>query len=285
MFCRDFIEYHSDRFEDYSLMVFRGNKLCGILPAHVKEKGVYSHLGLTYGGLIGYSNATNLMEDLVTAVIAHLRKEGMQHFAVKIMPSFLQKNYSSALEYFLVHQGGSLYRRDLNFVVDLRNPLALHKSKLKKLNAIDHDRLSIEETSELDGFWNEVLIPVLKESHGVAPVHTFAEIQLLRDRFPKHIVQYNVSEEGQVIAGMTLFIDNGVVKSQYGAAVGRGKEMRALDLLYLELFKKYKSEGYSHFDMGTTTVDGGSNYNLGLTKYKEEFGATPVNLDHYTIPL
>jgi hypothetical protein len=279
------MEYHSDRFEDYSLMIFRGNKLCGILPAHTNKNGVASHLGLTYGGLIGYSASTNLMEDLLTAVIAYLRKHGMEQLSMKIMPSFLQQNYSSALEYFLFHQGGELHRRDLNYVVDLRNPLALHKSKLKKLNAIDRDQLSIEETSQLDGFWNDVLIPVLKESHGVAPVHTLAEIQLLRDTFPKHIVQYNVEEEGRIIAGMTLFIDNGVVKSQYGAAVGRGKEMRALDLLYLDLFKKYKAEGFSHFDMGTTTVDGGTNYNLGLTKYKEEFGATPVNLDHYSVNL
>ena len=52
LFHRDFMEYHKDRFEDYSLMVFKGEKLVAVLPANRLGECVYSHQGLTYGGLV-----------------------------------------------------------------------------------------------------------------------------------------------------------------------------------------------------------------------------------------
>ena len=52
LFHRDFMEYHSDRFQDYSLLVFDEKKLVAVLPANRVENTVYSHQGLTYGGLV-----------------------------------------------------------------------------------------------------------------------------------------------------------------------------------------------------------------------------------------
>jgi len=46
------MEYHNDRFEDYSLLIHKNNKLVAVLPANKKEGTVYSHQGLTYGGLV-----------------------------------------------------------------------------------------------------------------------------------------------------------------------------------------------------------------------------------------
>jgi hypothetical protein len=47
---RGFMDYHKDRFEDYSLMVFENEKLVAVLPANRVDGCVYSHQGLTYGG-------------------------------------------------------------------------------------------------------------------------------------------------------------------------------------------------------------------------------------------
>ena len=112
-----------------------------------------------------------------------------------------------------------------------------------------------------------------------------AEIEYLGGKFPDNILHYNVYYKNEIVAGMTLFVDKGVVKSQYGAANLAGKEARALDVLYLALFEKYNADGFRYFDLGTTTIDGGYQYNKGLTRYKEELGAYSVNLDHYSINL
>ncbi|MEG1026292.1 MAG: FemAB family protein, partial [Flavobacterium sp.] len=52
LFHRDFMEYHADRFEDFSLLIFEDEKLRAILPANKRSNSVYSHQGLTYGGLV-----------------------------------------------------------------------------------------------------------------------------------------------------------------------------------------------------------------------------------------
>ena len=50
---RDYMEYHSDRFEDHSLLFLsEKNKVVALLPANIKDDILYSHQGLTYGGLI-----------------------------------------------------------------------------------------------------------------------------------------------------------------------------------------------------------------------------------------
>ena len=36
LFLREYMEYHADRFTDYSLLVYDGNKLLALLPATVR---------------------------------------------------------------------------------------------------------------------------------------------------------------------------------------------------------------------------------------------------------
>ena len=52
LFNRNFMDYHKERFMDYSLIVEDGTKWVAILPANVIDKQVFSHQGLTYGGLV-----------------------------------------------------------------------------------------------------------------------------------------------------------------------------------------------------------------------------------------
>jgi hypothetical protein len=41
LFHRDFMEYHKDRFEDFSLLVYQDEKLISILPANKVRNAVY----------------------------------------------------------------------------------------------------------------------------------------------------------------------------------------------------------------------------------------------------
>ena len=51
---RNFMDYHSHRFNDCSLLFYHKNKPVACLPACYNniDRNVYSHQGLTYGGLI-----------------------------------------------------------------------------------------------------------------------------------------------------------------------------------------------------------------------------------------
>ena len=58
-FYRDYMEYHKDRFEDFSLMFWDDkNKLIAIMPASVKDNVVTSHGGLTFGGILSDKKMT-----------------------------------------------------------------------------------------------------------------------------------------------------------------------------------------------------------------------------------
>ena len=65
LFHRDFMEYHKDRFNDFSLLIFENEKLISVLPANIIENTIFSHQGLTYGGLV-YSEKIKLIS--ITAI-------------------------------------------------------------------------------------------------------------------------------------------------------------------------------------------------------------------------
>src|SRR5208282_6405290 len=77
LFLRRYMDYHSSRFADHSLMVFHGQKLVALLPANLAANGMLiSHEGLTYGGLV-VSRAATLHQVLACfhAVLRHLSWE------------------------------------------------------------------------------------------------------------------------------------------------------------------------------------------------------------------
>lgn len=286
LFYRDFMEYHSDRFSDFSLMIFRKNKLIALLPAHRKDGLFSSHNGLTYGGFIfkDYTNVTTV-EEVFNAVLKFLKEENFTQIKIKIMPKIYQGDYSSAVDFLLFKSAARLVNRNLTFVLDFGQPLKTHKNKLKIYNKAYIRELEIKKDDSLAVFWNEVLVPVLDEKHDSEPVHSLEEIELLQKRFPKNIRQFNVYLKGEVVAGMMLFIHKNIAKSQYGAATFEGQKYKALDYLYLQLFKELPEEGFRYFDLGITNEGDGTDYNKGLTSYKEELGGTAINQDTYLLDL
>ena len=53
LFLRDYMDYHRQRFTDFSLLIFHKQSLVALLPLNKERDGsVTSHSGLTYGGLI-----------------------------------------------------------------------------------------------------------------------------------------------------------------------------------------------------------------------------------------
>lgn len=60
---RGYMDYHSDRFNDFSLLAFDSkNRLIAVMPANAEGTTLCSHRGLTYGGWLMTPRAdTNAM--------------------------------------------------------------------------------------------------------------------------------------------------------------------------------------------------------------------------------
>nr|WP_231379808.1 GNAT family N-acetyltransferase [Flavobacterium sp. CG_9.1] len=164
-------------------------------------------------------------------------------------------------------------------------PLTISKSKLKHFRKVEELDVELVEEQELESFWELVLEPRLLEKHNAKPVHTLQEITVLKEKFPNNIRQFSAYYDGTIIAGITLFETETVVKSQYGATTKKGEELRALDFLFITLIKKYKQEGKLFFDMGIVNDANEKGYHAGLLKQKEELGCSVYNQDFYKMKL
>ena len=106
LFNRDFMEYHKDRFQDASVMVFKGDKLMALFPANQVNDTVYSHQGLTYGGLILNSKLKlNSVLEIFKNVIKFYKSQGFKNLEVKIIPNIYNNLPSDELLYFVFFSG------------------------------------------------------------------------------------------------------------------------------------------------------------------------------------
>ncbi|WP_163409661.1 FemAB family protein [Flavobacterium ajazii] len=286
LFHRDFMEYHQDRFEDYSLMIFEDKKLVAVLPANRVEDTVYSHQGLTYGGLVFSSklkgeNVASVLDE----VLFFLKENSVSFFYYKPIPGFYTFNGNQEIDFFLFKKGAVLERKEMNLAVNLMIPLDISRSKLKHFRRIENLPLEIVEEQRFDVFWEEVLIPRLAEKHKAKPVHTKEEITRLKNNFSENIKQFSVYYDHEIVAGITIFETETIVKSQYGATTKKGEEIRALDFLFINLIRKYKQEGKLFFDMGIVGDANEKGYNPGLLKQKEELGCSVYNQDFLKITI
>lgn len=284
LFHRDFMDYHSDRFEDYSLLFFDGPGLVAVLPANRVGNVLYSHQGLTYGGMVfpARMNASAAFA-IFEALLDFLRKAAFTEVILKPILDFYPEQPSNELACFMALKNARLIRTDLNLAIDFKASDLLSASKKKHFRRVAAMGLEIRESSVFDPFWDQVLVPKLKEKYGTAPVHSKAEIKALAQQFPQNIVQYDACYEGEILAGITLFKFKNGIKSQYGATTAAGEKLRALDFLFISLIEKYKY-GMAFFDMGTVMQSDGQ-INAGLLKQKEELGCSLYGQDFYAIKL
>jgi hypothetical protein len=275
------MEYHSDRFEDYSLMIYEEDKLVSVLPANRVGATIYSHQGLTYGGLVfSFKNKANKTNEIIDAVVLFFKENSVNEFLYKQLPIFYFSKISSEIDYFLLQKGADLVRKDMNLAINISKNLTISKSKLKHFNKSDVKLQMVEET-DFTRFWNYVLQPRLNDKYNTKPVHNLEEISLLKSYFPDKIKQFSAYFEGQIVAGITIFDFGNVIKSQYGATTTEGEQLRALDFLFITLINQYKTEGKLYFDMGIVNENEGKEFNLGLLNQKEELGCEIYNQDYY----
>lgn len=285
---RRFMGYHADRFEDASLLVKRRGKLVAVLPAHRSGDRVVSHGGLSYGGLVlADTLGLQAMVELVQALQAHWRGQGVRGLRYKTMPSIYHRLPCEDDRYALWRCGAELVRRDALAVI---GPTAAHWPPRRR-RAITHvmrQRPGLALSAHAGGgaLWGEfwpLLTEQLQARHGSRPAHTQGEIGLLAQRFPAEIGLHLARCEGRVVGGLVLFECPTVSHLQYMAANEEGRRVAALDLL-LEQAIACAQAGGRWFDFGHSNEDEGRSLNTGLAFYKESFGASTVVHDHYLLP-
>lgn len=295
LFERPYMDYHSDRFTDHSLMYYDDkHRLLALLPANEQRNEgqalFYSHQGLTYGGFVLSQRAKSAdVMSLFEQTLDYLRREGFSKWYYRPVPTIYHRLPSQEEEYALWRLGAQQDRCLLAATVELRTADDLFQSTVKKTvrtyrNGLLRAGYCVDERVPLAEFW-PILTDNLMRTYHAVPVHSLDEMERLQQSFPQRIRCAGVRDaEGVLLAGVVLYLDTMVVHTQYISASARGKEENVLDLLLYSLIESYREcHAYAYFDFGTNNEAGGLVLNASLIAQKEGFGARGVVYRGYSL--
>lgn len=280
---RNYIGYHAHRFDEQSVIVCKDGKPVAIFPCNRIDDHIVSHGGLTYAGLI-YGNDLRAVETIQVIEILreHCRARDCRRLLYKAVPHIYHR-YPAEEDLYALHRlGALLVRRDLSTAVQLGNRIKLSDSRKNTIRKSVRRGIVIREGLFFDRF-HALLVDALA-SHGSQPVHTLAELQLLRARFPVQIRLFGAFDGDQMLAGALIYDFGHVAHTQYLASSVEGKTVGALDFLLGHLLDQTFSER-QFFSFGISTEQQGHYLNEGLVFQKEGFGGRAVVHDFYELEL
>lgn len=279
---RNYMDYHSHRFSDHSLLLRDGNQLAGVLPANEVQDWLHSHGGLTYGGLVlGSRTGASAVLAMFETLRDYLRAHALAGIRYKTIPSIYHRHPAEEDRYALFRLEARLTRRDVLSVIPAENRIGYQERRARGVKAARKAGVSVVESTDFTAFW-AVLEENLHARFGVAPVHSLQEISLLHGRFPDSIRMYEATSDGSVVAGCVVFETHRVAHVQYISANELGKELHALDAVFDHLL----TGRYAHkpfFDFGISNEQDGRVLNAGLVAQKEGFGARTMVHDYYEL--
>ena len=316
LFNRGYMDYHADRFHDFSVLIYRKGKLYCLLPANIqtsslrdgeKEKVLYSHQGLTYGGLVMSDKCTaEGILQVFDSLLEYLRKEGIKKFIYKPIPYIYQSLPSEEDLYALFRHDAKLIVRNISSTIPLPYQLPLHKDRREAVRRAQKNGLYVRPSKDFDAFW-KILEDNLMATYKARPVHSLEEMKRLVEIFPENIKLWgSYDENNRMLGGLVGYYTKDCVHAQYISATPEGKKLGAVDLLINRLMvapnilpheaNHYKDLNISEeeidydyephwLDLGTSNEDGGRILNESLIYQKEGFGGRAVCYDTYEIQL
>lgn len=285
LFYRDFIEYHGNRFNDYSLLFYEKGKLIALMPGHIEDKVFYSHRGLTYGGLI--MNTETKAKDILSAfeyLTITFRHQGIKKIVYKAIPHIYHLQPAEEDQYALFRYKAVLTERNISSTIYLPDRVKYSDLRKRGIKKAGKNSLTVEPSDDYECFWN-ILSNNLQARYNKQPVHSLKEITYLKNKFPDNIHLFTVKDtDDNIVAGTIIFETETVSHIQYIAASEEGKKLGATDLLIDYIINNaYPDKRY--FDYGVSTEDNGNYLNESLITQKEGFGARATVYDTYTINL
>ncbi len=285
LFFRNYMDYHVDRFQDHSLMVFdKNSQLKAVLPANSSGDQFASHAGLTYGGfVVDQSMTMPLMLEMFQVVHDFIGALNFRRWIYKPVPHIYHTIPAEEDLYALYRLGAHVYRRDVLTVMDYRQPVVYQERRRRSIHKAQRTGIECLETDNYEQFWT-ILASNLERHHNVRPVHSVDEIKLLASHFPNEIKLYGAYQGTEMLAGAVVYLSRNVCHVQYNAAAEAGRQVGALDVVLDHLLCFYRPNK-RYFDFGVSTENNGQYLNAGLIEYKEGFGGRTVVHDLYAIDL
>jgi hypothetical protein len=284
LFLRNYMDYHSDRFVDHSLLFHQSDQLAALMPANINGDVLYTHGGLTYGGILSnYQMGVSLMLDIFEELTKHCKNQGVKKIVYKAIPSIYYSAPSEEDLYALFRFDAKLIGRNVSSCIYLPTKRRFDKKRRESVTKAKNHDLTVKQSTDFDGFM-KMVDEVVTRRHGSKPAHTSAEMVLLASRFPDNIKLFGSFRDDEMLAGCLIYESKNVAHGQYAANLDEGRNLGAQDLIIDYLVNSYYKD-FKFFDFGISTINLGQLLNEGLITHKESFGASAIVYDTYEIPI
>jgi hypothetical protein len=285
LFQRGYLEYHSEKYPDNSLLFLEGDgHLIAVVPGTSSAEIWSSHDGLTFGGII--CDATMKVErmlDVFQALVAYLTRNGIERFTYKPIPHIYHIIPAEEDLYALHIHRARLVRRDVALVIDMARRVSYSKGRRWAIKQGGKHQIKVSSSTNFGGFM-KMQEDVLASKYNARPVHSTVEIETLAARFPKNIRLFLAENYGEIVAGVIIFENERVARTQYIATTVEGRKKGALDCVLDHLISEtYAAKRY--FDFGTSSDNNGGKLNAGLIENKQSYGGRAVVYDRYELIL
>lgn len=282
MLNRNYMDYHSDRFIDHSLMFYNKEKLIALMPSSLKNEVLQSHGGLTYGGIISDQHMTaHTMLEIFSILRDYMQKKAISKLIYKRIPSIYYTYPSDEDLYALFVNGAKLVRRDISTTIDLCNPIQFSEMRRRNIKKAKQSNISIKEFDNFELFFEHVNNELLRKYSKLA-AHTTTEMLRLSSKFPDDIKMFGGFLDNEFLAGTIIFITKTTVHTQYIVTTEYGRNLMAFDLVIDHIINKY-SKNKKYLDFGISTEQEGRYLNAGLIRQKEMFGGRAIVYDFYEL--
>ena len=281
LFDRNYMDYHADRFRDHSLMFYNGRKLHSLLPAHVVDDTLFSHFGLTYGGLVMTFDTTIMdVVEIFSMLNAYLKENGIKKVVYRPVPWIYHRHPSEEDLYAIFWKNRArLLTRNIGTTIFMQQHEIWRKDHRRRLKQAKERGVTVVRDGSIAEFWH-VLESNLRQRFNATPVHTLDEMLSLKSKFPDNIIQYNAYLDGEIIGGILFYVMPQVIHGHYSSTNEIGKQNGAMEAIYERvMYKDYAQMPY--LDFGSSTEQQGSVINEGLIAHKEGYGGRAICYDTY----
>jgi hypothetical protein len=275
LFLRDYMDYHSDRFADHSLLFFRESKLLGCLPAHQADDTLYSHQGLTFGGLV-IGSGRHLVDVLAmfASLRAYMKQHGLRRLVYRAMPYPYHRLPADEDIFALYRFGARVIDVKATAALRMGSAPAMDDGRRRNINKAKAGGLVVARDWDFGGFMN-LCTQALGERHRARPTHTAAEMERLSAAFPDNIQLYTARSGSDLLAGSIFFVNPTCWRGQYAADSEPGRKSAAMSAVYHYLFEKVWTPGM-WYDFGHSMDPQTGALNEGLFMFKESLGARTI---------
>ncbi len=284
---RDYMDYHADRFADFSLMAFNSrDKLVAVLPANISGYTLYSHQGLTYGGWltpVKQFTAVTMLE-VWDAMMPFLKANGIRTLIYKAIPYIYHRYPADEDLYALFRHGAQIVECNISTTIMASSPNSAYDRRVRRtINHAESMGVTVKASDDFAAFW-KILSDNLMNKYQATPVHSLDEILLLHSRFPENIKLHIAYIDDEPVAGAVIFVFDNVAHAQYSSANEKGSASGALCYLFNELIRKEYSDK-QFYDFGTSNERHGQFLNNNLIEMKTGHGGRGVAYQIYKVDI